>query len=376
MPLSRRQFIKRAFSILFGLGVSPAILRRPLTRPSPAYASTNAREALYYKKLDASTVQCALCPHGCVLAEGRRGFCRARESQGGKLYTLVYELPCAVHVDPIEKKPVYHMLPGSSSFSIATAGCNSRCKYCQNWQISQSPPEETTNRRLTKEEVAAGALNAGCRSISYTYSEPVVFYEYMLDSARLARSKGLKNVMVTGGMIEKAPLEGLSPYIDAANIDLKAFDDAFLRDHCAQNLKSVTEAIITAKKLGIWVELTNLVVPTMNDDPVKIEEMAVWIKENVGRETPLHFSRFWPTYKLKNLPPTPTETLKRARDIAIASGLDYVYIGNIPGHEGSSTYCPSCKNAVIRRKGYLVTETNMAEGACRSCGHKIPGIWR
>ncbi|MFH1753351.1 MAG: AmmeMemoRadiSam system radical SAM enzyme [Candidatus Omnitrophota bacterium] len=353
---------------MLGAGLSPKNAFAKNAAPDP-------HEAMFYKNLDEETVRCELCPHQCVLGEGDRGFCRVRECINGKLYSLVYELPCSIHVDPIEKKPMFHMLPASKSFSLATAGCNSRCRYCQNWQISQSKPEETENIKFTKEQAVSGALEAGCKSIAYTYSEPNVFYEYGLDTARLARSKGIKNIWVTGGLINPDPLRKLAGCVEAANIDFKAYDDNFLRERCAQNLKTITDTIKISKGCGMWIEITNLIVPTLNDDLSKIRKMAVWIRENVGKDVPLHFSRFWPMYKLKNLPPTPVATLEKARETALEAGLEYVYIGNLPGHEGNNTYCPSCKSLVIGRNGYLITEINMSGPKCGSCGHEIPGIW-
>ncbi len=369
MNCSRREFLKSGLAFMFGAGLLPKnAFAKNITPP--------LHEAMFYKNLDKETVRCELCPHSCVLGEGGRGFCRARECRGGKLYSLVYELPCSIHVDPIEKKPMFHMLPASKSFSIATAGCNSRCKYCQNWQISQARPEETVNIKMTKEQVVAKAIETGCRSIAYTYSEPNIFYEYGLDTARLANTKGIKNIWITGGMISPGPLKELSRYVEAANIDFKAYDDNFLRKICAQNLKTITETVKISKENGMWIEITNLIVPTLNDNPAKIRELALWIKNNVGRDVPLHFSRFWPIYKLKNLPPTPVATLENAREIALEAGLEYVYIGNLPGHEGNNTYCPSCKSLVIGRRGYLITAINMSGSKCKSCGHEIPGIWQ
>ncbi|MBL7069733.1 MAG: AmmeMemoRadiSam system radical SAM enzyme [Candidatus Omnitrophica bacterium] len=365
---------------MLGLGVYPAFLKKSFLSPKKAYGANGSaitpHEAMYYEPMGPKSVRCKLCPHQCTLNDNGRGFCRVRECRNGKLYSLVYELPCAVHVDPIEKKPIYHMLPASKSFSIATAGCNSRCKFCQNWQISQFGPEETNNIRLKTKDVVAKAMGAGCRSIAYTYSEPNAFYEYMLDTAKIARLRGIKNIWVTGGQINPEPLRELAKYIDAANIDFKAFDDDYLKNICAQNLKTLTETIKLSKDLGIWVELTNLVVPTLNDDFDKIERMALWIKENVGAGVPLHFSRFWPMYKLKNLPPTPVKTLEKARRIALDAGLEYVYIGNVASHDANNTYCPSCKKLIIQRKGYLVSEINISDSKCRFCGHLIPGIWK
>ncbi len=365
---------------MMALGVHPGITRGGLFNPKKASASDKAlqslHEAMYYNTMGGESVKCDLCPHRCMLKNGDRGFCRVRKCLNGKLYSLVYELPCAVHVDPIEKKPVYHMLPTSKSFSIATAGCNSRCKFCQNWQISQFGPEYTNNIKLSCAEAVSRAARAGCRSIAYTYSEPNVFYEYMLDTSIAAKKKGIKNIWVTGGMINPKPLRELAKYMDAANIDFKAYDDDYLRNTCAQNLDTLTTTVKLAKDNGIWIELTNLIVPTLNDDPGKIKEMALWIKANVGKGTPLHFSRFTPMYKLKNLPPTPVETLRTARKIAMDAGLEYVYIGNVPGDEANSTYCPSCKKMIVRRRGYLVSNIEITGSRCRFCNHTIPGIWQ
>lgn len=321
------------------------------------------------------TVKCVLCPRYCQLGEGMRGDCKVRINIGGKLQTLVYGDPCAVHVDPIEKKPVFHMLPGSMAFSIATAGCNLHCKFCQNWNISQVPPEETKNTDMSPEKVVELALKSGCKSIAYTYSEPVVFYEYMLDTAKLAREKGLKNIWVTAAYINPEPLENLCEWIDAANIDLKGFTEEYYQNISSGSLAPVLNSIKMAKDKGVWVELTNLIVPTLNDDFNKIKEMCIWIKDNTGSDTPIHFSRFYPMYKLKNLPLTPAETLFKARDVAMEAGLKYVYVGNIPSQAGENTYCPRCGSIVIGRIGYSVIENDLINGKCKFCGHKIPGIW-
>lgn len=321
------------------------------------------------------SVQCQLCPRRCRLQEGMRGDCRVRMNIGGKLHTLVYGNPCAVHIDPIEKKPIFHMLPGSTSFSIATAGCNLHCKFCQNWEISQSPPEETRNMDLPPQKVVEYALRGGCQSVAYTYSEPIVFYEYTLDTAKIARSKGLKNIIVTAGYINPEPLREWCKWIDAAHVDLKAFTEDYYIEICSGTLQPVLNTIKILRQEGVWVEIVNLVVPTLNDDFNKIEEMCIWIRDNVGKDVPVHFSRFYPMYKLKNLPLTPQETLEKARDIGLKVGLNYVYIGNIPGHPGESTYCPGCKRIVIGRIGYFIKENNLSDGKCKFCGYQIPGIW-
>ncbi|MBL7084827.1 MAG: AmmeMemoRadiSam system radical SAM enzyme [Candidatus Omnitrophica bacterium] len=333
------------------------------------------RVALYYTKIDNETVQCELCPRRCLLTNGMRGVCRVREAQDGTLFTLVYGNPCSYHIDPIEKKPVYHVLPATSAFSIATAGCNLRCKFCQNWTISQRPPEETDNIKMGPEEVVQQAVKNNCSSIAYTYSEPIVFYEYMLDTAKLAKARGIKNVMVTAGYINEEPLRELCKYIDVANVDLKGFDKRYLRQVCGQELAPLLEALKIFKEEGVWLEITNLIVPTLNDDMETIEKMCVWIRDNLGPQTPLHFSRFTPMYKLKNLYRTPTSTLEEAKEVAEKAGLKYVYIGNVPGHPAEDTYCPNCQALLIERVGYSIKQNNIVEGKCKFCGRPIPGIW-
>jgi len=333
------------------------------------------REALFYDKMGDDAVQCRLCPNFCMLSDGQRGFCRVREPVKNKLYTLVYELVCAMHVDPIEKKPLFHVLPGSKSFSIATAGCNSRCKYCQNWTISQRTPEETVNRRLSTVDLVKAAGMNGCASIAYTYTEPIVFYEYVVDASEKAGKAGILNIIVTGGKINQEPLKHLTGYIDAANVDLKGFNDDYLREVCAQRLETILAAIVTLKKRGVWVELTNLIVPTLNDNMEDIRRMARWIKTELGPDVPLHFSRFWPQYKLRALYPTPLATLKRAREIALGEGLHYVYVGNVPEVDTESTVCPGCGKLVIKRIGYRILDNNIVDGACGYCGYRIAGIW-
>ena len=320
-------------------------------------------------------VECELCPRHCRLQNGQRGNCRARMNIDGKLMSLVYGQPCAVHADPIEKKPLFHVLPGSGSFSIATAGCNGHCKYCQNWQISQSNPEETTNVDLPPDKVVAAALNSRCHSIAYTYSEPIIFYEYMFDTADIAHRQGLLNVMVSAGYIEQKPLVDLCPQIDAANVDLKAMNDETYVNLTTMHMKPVLDTLVTMKKNNVWVEITNLIVPTWNDRDKDFRQLARWVKDHLGADTPVHFSRFWPMHQLLNLPATPPETLRRAWDIAKAEGLHFAYVGNVPGHPGNNTYCPKDHKPVIRRRGYRILENNIIDGKCKFCGTTIPGIW-
>lgn len=321
------------------------------------------------------SVVCTLCPHGCELAEGERGHCRVRENRDGRLRLLVYGKPCAVHVDPIEKKPMFHVLPGSRSFSIATAGCNLRCKFCQNWEISQRPPEQTRNLDMPPEKVVALAGSEHCRSIAYTYSEPIIFYEYVHDTASLAQRQDLLNVLVTAGYINEQPLREWAPVIDAANVDLKGFDDGFYRRVCGGTLSPVLDTLAVLKEEQVFVEITTLLIPSLNDDMAMIERMCRWIGANLGAETPLHFSRFYPMYKLKNLPLTPVKTLLHARETALEAGLRHVYVGNVPGSGGENTVCPKCGKLLIARIGYRILRNEVRSGTCPDCGHPLAGIW-
>ena len=342
-----------------------------------ALAASTPRVASYWNRVRDNIVQCVLCPRRCVLDVGRRGVCTVRINKDGMLYTLGYGNPVAVHVDPIEKKPFFHVLPGTNAYSIAVAGCNMRCLFCQNWQISQARPDEVTAYDMPPEKVVEGAIKANCPFIVYTYTEPTVFYEYMLDISKLARQKGLRNGMHTCGYINREPLEELLKYMDAVNVDLKAFSEEFYRRMgMMAELKPVLETIKTIKEAGVWLELTNLIIPGQNDDPGRIRAMCVWIKENLGDEIPLHFSRFVPQFRLQNLPPTPVEKLEEAYNIAKEAGLKYVYIGNVPGHPQENTCCPKCKKLIVGRLGYTILENNIADGKCKFCGERIAGIWR
>jgi pyruvate formate lyase activating enzyme len=319
-------------------------------------------------------VQCELCFNGCVLDVNQRSRCRTRINKEGKLYSLVYGKPCAVHVDPIEKKPFFHFLPGTTAFSIATAGCVLSCKFCQNWQISQAKPEDTDTYDLPPEKVVKYALQYKSKSIAYTYTEPTVFYEYMYDTAVSAKNNNIKNTMHSCGYINEKPLKKLSKYLDAANIDLKGFSEEFYENTCKGSLKPVLNTLSILKQENVWLEITNLIIPTLNDDIKMIKDMCVWIRKNLGVDVPLHFSRFFPNYKLLELPPTPLETLMKARRVALEEGIRYVYIGNIRT-EAENTYCYSCKKIIIERAGYFVKQNNIINGSCKFCGTKISGYW-
>lgn len=332
-------------------------------------------EARYYKKLERGGIECELCPRHCRITDLERGYCGVRENRGDVYYTLVYGLPCAVNIDPVEKKPLFHFYPGSNAFSLATAGCNCNCKFCQNWDISQSRPEQTDNMEMPPESVVGLAVSQKVPIIAYTYSEPVIFYEYMYDIAELGHKQGVKSVMITGGSIEKEPLRQLLTQLDAIKVDLKSIREQYYKDIVDNELKPVLEALVEIKKSGIWLEIVYLVVPTLNDSDQEFRELAGWIKTNLGTDTPIHFSRFHPQYLLKNLPMTPQSTLEKAHQICRAEGLEYVYLGNLPGHPAESTYCPKCEKLLIDRKGYSIIRNEIKNGKCPDCGHKIPGLF-
>lgn len=325
---------------------------------------------------DTVPIRCELCPKECTLGPWQRGDCRVRISDGEKLVTLVYGKPCAVNIDPVEKKPMFHFLPGSGAFSLATAGCNLHCKYCQNWDISQSNAEDTNNSDVSPENAVALARRYGCASIAYTYSEPIVFYEYTYDTASLAKEEGIKNIMVTAGFINEKPLRQLCEVIDGANVDLKGFTEDFYRDVCSGRLDTVLRTLEVMIEEGVMVEITNLIVPTMNDDPNDIRKMCRWIVDVLGPDVPMHFSRFHPTYQLKGLYPTPLATLQQAAVTALDEGLKYVYVGNVPGSVWESTTCPGCREVLVGRRGYQLLELNIDGGRCKFCGESINGVWK
>lgn len=331
------------------------------------------KEALFWESKE-NNVHCKLCPKNCFIKPEEYGQCRARKNVNGKLYSMVYAKPCSVAVDPVEKKPLFHFLPGKGVYSIGTSGCNLRCQYCQNWEISQSYPEEIHAQSLESKELVKEAQNNACDMIAYTYTEPTIFYEYVYDTAELGRKVGLKNIMVTNGYIQKEPAEKLYPLIDGANIDLKGFSEEFYKEICGAALQPVLETIKRAKQIGTWIEITNLVVPGKNDDFEKIREMCKWIRENLGADVPLHYSRFYPCWKMSNVLITPEETLIKAREIAIEEGLNYVYIGNVNIEGMEDTYCPKCKETVIVRRGFTIIENKLRDGKC-GCGQEIAGVW-
>ena len=331
-------------------------------------------EAKYYtKKKD--LVQCNLCPRNCIIKDNELGDCGVRKNINNKLYSLVYGKAVSVAVDPIEKKPLFHFMPSSKILSWGTVGCNLHCKQCQNWTTSQAKPGEYPDSELMPADLVKSAIESDCKSIAATYNEPTVFYEYMLDTFKLAKKKNLKTVIVSNGFINEKPLKGLLPYLDAANVDLKCFNNNFYKETTTAWLEPVLETLKTINKSRTWLEITNLIIPTLNDDLKEIKKMCDWIKDNLGSNVPLHFSAFYPCYKLDNLSPTSENILIKARNTAKKAGLKYVYMGNVRTEDGETTYCPKCKKQLIKREGFFVTENNLEKNKCKFCNEKIDGVF-
>ena len=388
--LTRRQFLSEtacnlglsALATLSGaISLTEWLARNAAVADEPIkFASSKANNGLvrarFYECLPGEKVHCQLCPRGCIVAPNERGFCGARENRNGIYYTLVYGQVCAKLIDPVEKLPLYHTRPGIRTFGIATACCNLTCKYCQSWQISQARPEDTRSVYMSPREVVEEAKSLGCQAIAYTYTEPVNFIEYAIDCAKEARKAGLLNICHTAAYINPEPLDALCEYMHAINVDLKAFTDKFYRDICGGHLQPVLNAIVRiAAKKHIWLELTYLVIPGLNDNPAMVKRMCNWLKANVGINVPVHFTRFFPMYKLRNLPATPVKTIEILRRTAFRAGLEYVYIGNVPGHGGESTYCPRCHTLLIHRVNHRVRFNRIRKGRCPNCRMPIPGIW-
>ena len=333
-----------------------------------------SKEGMYWSQTPRGP-KCLICPNECVIKEGKSGLCRNRVNFDGKIYSIAYGNPCSVNIDPVEKKPLNHFLPGSKIFSIGTAGCNLACLNCQNASISQVSPKETHNYDLMPDKLIADTIASNCPSIAYTYSEPISFYEYTFDSAKLARQEGIKNVLVTSGYINEEPLHNLCKYIDAANVDLKSFSNEIYRKLSAGALHPVLNTLKIMAEMGVWLEITNLIIPGWTDNTDMIKRMCNWLAENGLSNYPLHFSRFHPEYKLTQLSSTPIGILTQARDIAVAAGVKYVYIGNVPGLDAQNTYCPKCRELIVERKGYSILQKNLVKGACKKCGEKIHGVW-
>jgi pyruvate formate lyase activating enzyme len=335
-------------------------------------------KALLFTTLEDQKVRCALCNHRCLIGDGQRGICQVRENKGGVLHTLVYGRLIARHIDPIEKKPLYHFLPGSLSYSIATVGCNFRCRFCQNADIAQLPIDHSgtiVGDTVKPEQVVVAAEKAGCRSISYTYTEPTIFFEFALETAQIARSRGIRNVFVTNGYMTAEAMDMIAPVLDAANVDLKAFTQSYYKDLCSAKLEHVQETLRHMKSKGVFLEVTTLIVPGLNDAPEELRSLALFLANDLGPNTPWHISRFHPTYRLTDRPPTPVQTLRIAREIGLAAGLKHVYTGNVPGDAGENTYCPDCGETIIERWGFQVGKFNLKAGGCGICGAVIEGVW-
>lgn len=332
------------------------------------------KEAMLYNKAEGGYVDCFLCSHHCHIADGKRGICGVRENRGGTLYTLVYDKVVSMNIDPIEKKPLFHFLPGSSSFSIASVGCNFRCMHCQNYGISQYPKEhrDIPGEAVSPEEIVKSAIRTGCRSIAYTYTEPTIFFELAYDTARIAKEKGIKNVFVSNGFNTPESTRLIAPYLDGNNIDLKG-DDNFYRKVCGGRLQPVLDTIRLMKELGVWVEITTLIIPTYNDSEEFLRWTAEFIK-SVDPAMPWHVTQFYPTYKLTDQPRTPVNILRKAREIGLEVGLKYVYEGNVPGEGGENTYCPSCGELLIERYGFSIVDVKIKDSKCSKCGHSIEGV--
>ncbi len=381
--ITKRDFLRMS---LAGLGTAVAGLQPTqligknisfMETSSPGLAGglgKYSKESPYYI-VTPKGVRCQICPNQCTLREGLESICRTRTVKNNKLYTIAYGNPCSMHIDPIEKKPLFHFLPAAKSFSIATAGCTLSCMNCQNWEISQKSPKETQNFELFPPDVVEEAAKNGCKTIAFTYSEPTAFYEYMFDTAKLARARGIKNLLISNGYINAKPLRDLAKYIDAANINLKSFKEEIYATLNGGSLQPILNTLKILKEEGVWLEITNLIVPTWTDKMDMITEMCEWLVKSGFADTPLHFSRFFPLYKLTSLPYTPEATLEKAYHIAEKAGIKYIYIGNVPGTPHESTFCPSCKKVVLERRGFYIAANNLKSGNCKFCGTKIAGVW-
>lgn len=382
--MDRREFLSQALkagvlataaSIFLTACRRPPVAEVAPEEPTPSFDQQALTEARYYVKMEGETIQCQLCFRRCTISEGQRGYCTVRANKGGTLYALVYAMPAARQVDPVEKEPLLHFFPGTMTLCFGTAGCNFKCSFCHNWHLAARTPEEVAATPLSAEEAVNKALELGVQSISFTYNEPTVFYEWAYDVAKLAQERGLRTYFHTNGAINPEPLRALLKRLDAVAVDVKAFTAEFYQVTSFSELEPVLTTLKIIKEEGVWFEITNLVIPTLNDDMGKIREMCIWVRDNLGKDVPLHFSRFFPAYKLTRLPPTPIETLEQARAIALEVGLEYVTIGNVPGHEANSTFCPNCGETLIKRVHFSVLANHIEDGKCKFCGYQIPGVW-
>lgn len=373
--ITRREFIKDA--VKKGTAITLACKTLPIRALADTQIATeNLKEAMFYEQADGVKIKCMLEPRQCIVNDWERGYCGAKENRGGKYYSLVYSKPCAVYVEPIERDHFYHVLPGREFLGIGTAGCNLGCKFCETWQISQVRPEETKIQNLSPEDAVQMALNKGCKVIAFTYNEPVICYEFTLETAKAAKKAGIKTLCHSAGYIYPEPLKTLLAQIDAINIDLKGFSEKYYQEICGVDLEQVLNTLKIIKQENVMLEITNLLVTGKNDSRDDIHKMTSWIAENLGTDIPIHFLRFFPNYQLTDLLATPLETLEMACQIASSNGINFVYIGNAPESEYQSTFCPICKNVLIQRSEIEVTISGLNEsGKCQKCGNNIPGIW-
>lgn len=371
MSLTKRQFLQMTTA---SVALCPFASHLAMGQ-SARGDTTSLHEADFYESLSERRVRCLLCPKKCVVADSDRGACGVRENRNGKYYTLVHSNPCALNNDPIEKKPLFHYKPGTSVFSLATAGCNLGCRFCQNWEISQFRPEQVPSKKYVPDDIVKEAIKLRSDSIAFTYSEPIIFYEYMSDICRAAQGTGIGRVMISNGYILPTPMKKLLPLLDAVKIDFKSFSESFYKNICLAHLKPVLTTLKTIRDAGVWLELVVLVIPTLNDSHRELDAMTRWVVQQLGRDVPIHFTRFHPMYKLINLPPTPVATLESARKIAMDNGIRFAYAGNVPGHPSENTYCPYCQNLLIKRQGYHVLFNRITKSHCNQCGKRIGGRW-
>ncbi len=370
LGLNRRIFLKRTFLGCLSMGATIRFLSS-VTQAGEHFG----KKAMFFKKVDGNLIQCELCFRRCTIGEGRRGFCRVRENRKGELHSLVYARPAGLQIDPIELEPMYHMVPGHKNLCVYTASCNFRCKHCQNWSISQSAPEEINPMKYTPKEIVEESLRQGCKSISHSINEPTVFFEMMIEVAQLAKQKGLLTLCHTNGGIARAPLIELLKFLDGVTVDLKSFNPKFYKEISEAKLDPVLDTLRTIRESGKHLEIVNLIIPTLNDDMADIRKMCRWIVSYLGSETPIHFTRFFPQYKLTSLPPTPIKTLEEAMEVGKSEGLKFVYVGNVVGHSANHTYCPKCGKKIIERSHFILLKNQVRNGACPFCAEKISGVW-
>lgn len=380
--LNRREFLK-AGAIGSGILCWIAGLSYAREKDAPETPSGTAQKGFispttspWFSRLDNARIRCDLCPRRCELAPGERAPCKVRENRNGEGYTLAFGNPALVQEDPVERKPFFHVVPGSRALSVATAGCNLACKFCEVWDIALVSPEEVHAYDMPPERLVAHARAAKVRALSYAFGEPVVFYEYVAAVAHLAKEAGLLNLMHTAGYIRPEPLKQLVGKLDAVNVDLKSFDPTFYREVVGGELEPVLDTLKLLRDAGVHIEITNIIIPTLNDNMEKIGKMCKWIADELGSDVPLHFARFYPLFKLSNLPPTPVSTLDKARHTALDSGLKFVYVARVTGHEGENTFCPGCGKTVIKRVGFVIDEMHLVDGSCEHCSAPIRGIWK